>query len=445
MCGAKAEFTPTVNRPMLKIIAKAYRDAFSGLPREVWYLALAMFVNRSGSMVLPFLALYVNKVLGYSEGAAATMVAVYGLGSAIGSFTGGYASERWGPMRVQIGALVINALGFLLLSRMPDFWSFAVVLVAMSIAADAFRPANFAALTMLCPAENHRRAFALNRLAANLGFAIGPAIGGLLSHFSYQWLFWLDAATCLTAGAVMYGLLYQHHADLLRRSTPSESTVRRSPFRDVRFLMFVGLSAISFSVFFQLLSTYPLFLHEEFRLNELQIGVLLALNPAMVGICEMVLVHRIGHWNQIRTIAWGSLLMSVGFGILPFGNGFAFAAFGVVIYTVGEMLMMPQAMVYAAAFSDEASRGRYIGVYTTGVSLAFIIGPLFFASIYGYDHHLGWYLSLAFGVALLIGFYLLDRVDGRRPVKLTNDVDLMTNPLEIADVEYMERQPSPQA
>jgi MFS family permease len=80
-----------------------------------------------------------------------------------------------------------------------------------------------------------------------------------------------------------------------------------------------------------------------------------------------------------------------------------------LIYTVGEMLMMPQAMVHAAASSDEASRGRYVGVYTTGVSLAFVLGPLLFSLIYGYDHDWGWYLTLAIGFVLLIGYFLLGR------------------------------------
>ncbi len=420
---------------MLKSVANAYREAFSGLPREVWYLALAMFINRSGSMVIPFLALYVNEKLECDERWAGWMVAVYGLGSAIGSFTGGYASERWGPMRVQVGALIINAIGLILLSQMPTYLTFGIVLIGMSIAADAFRPANFAALTMLCPPEQHRRAFALNRLAANLGFAIGPPIGGVLWHFSYQWLFALDAATCLIAAAVMYVLLYEHHADLLRRSTPRESEVRQNPFRDFHFMMFVMLSIVCFSTFFQLLSTYPLFLRDEYRLNGLQFGFLLALNPALIGLFEMVLVHRIGHWNQIRTIAWGSFLMCLGFGILPFASGMAYAAFSVLIYTLGEMLMMPQAMIHTAACSNEASRGRYVGIYTTGVSLAFILGPLFFSLIYGFDHDWGWYLTLAIGFVLLIGYFLLERAVDSQSEPLANERVVVDLPLHTVEIE----------
>jgi MFS family permease len=394
---------------MFSTIINLYRAAFQGLPREVWYLALAMFVNRSGSMVIPFLALYLHKEMGYTVEVSGWMVAIYGVGSVLGSFYGGFASDRWGPMRVQIGTLVANAAGLLLLSQMPNYASFAAVLVLTSMVGDAFRPANFAALTMLCPAKDHRRAFALNRLAANLGFSIGPPIGGILCFYSYQWLFWIDAATCLIAAAVMYVLLYEHHADLLQRSMPKPSETRRNPFGDLRFMLFVGLSIICFSTFFQLLSTYPLYLKDNYRLNELQIGFLFALNPALIGLFEMVLVHRIAHWNQMRTIAWGSLLMCVGFGILPFGMGLTYAVFGVLFYTLGEMLMMPAAMVHAAACSDEASRGRYVGVYTTGVSLAFILGPLFFAWIYGIDHNWGWYLTLAIGSGLWFGYRSLGR------------------------------------
>jgi MFS family permease len=416
-------------------VRQAYAEAFGGLPAEIWYLALAMFVNRAGSMVIPFLSLYVNTQLGYDQRAAGWMIVVYGLGSAVGSFIGGYASERLGPMRVQIGTLIINALGLILLSRMPDYLSFAIVLFAMSVVADAFRPANFAALTMLCPPRDHRRAYTLNRLAANLGFSIGPPIGGVLSYFSYQWLFWIDGATCLLAAAVLYLFLYGHHADLLRRSAPQASEVRQNPFRDLHFMLFVGLSVICFSTFFQLLSTYPLYLKDNYHLNGLLIGLIFALNPALVGICEMVLVHRIGHWNQMRTIAWGSLLICLGFGILPFGYGFWYAAVGVLIYTLGEMLMMPAAMVHASGLSNEASRGRYVGVYTTGVSLAFVLGPLFFSWIFGFDHNLGWYLTSLIGCSLFVGYWLLERkvnakLESKEPEIPAGDVPLPTVEIE---------------
>jgi MFS family permease len=398
---------------MFKAIANAYREAFSGLPREVWYLAIGMLVNRSGSMVMSFLSLYIQKELGYSEGVAATMIAVWGLGSAVGTYVGGFATERFGPLRVLIGALVGNAIGFVVLSRMPDYWSFAVTLFLVSMVSETFRPANLAALTLLCEPVLHRRAIALNRLAVNLGFSIGPTVGGFVAMWSYQWLFWLDAATCFAAGVVLYYLLYSHHADLKRRVALSDGEVRQNPLRDAKFIAFVLLSIVSFAIFFQLLSTYPLFLKGEYHLVEGQIGVLLSLNTVVVCLCEMVLVHRIGHWNQLRTIAWGSFLMCAGFGLLPFGRGFGFAAICVLVWTVGEMLAMPAAMLHAAAYADEQSRGRYIGLYTTGVSLSFVVGPLLAARAYQQDHFLGWYVSLVVGFIVLVGFYLLQAWESR--------------------------------
>jgi predicted MFS family arabinose efflux permease len=399
---------------MIQAVASAYREAFRGLPREAWYLALAMLVNRSGSMVLPFLALYVNKELGYSPGVAATMVAVFGVGSSVGTFLGGYATERWGPIRVLIGALWLNALGFVALSRMPDYATFAVTLFAISAVGEAFRPANMAALTLFCEAGVQKRAIALNRLALNLGFSIGPVLGGFLASFSYQWLFWLDAATCAAAALVLYVLLGHHHAELKRRVSVASGGPRENPFLDLPFMLFVLLAFVSFSAFFQLMSTYPLFLADEFHLVEWQIGIILAINTIIVCVCEMVLVHRIDHWNPIRTIGWGACLMCVGFGILPFGYGFAFAAAGVLVWTLGEMLMMPLAMAYVAAYSDEQSRGRYIGVYTTAASLAFVAGPLLASWCYARDHFLGWYVSLGIGVIVLFGFYALEPLADRR-------------------------------
>ena len=130
--------------------------------------------------------------------------------------------------------------------------------------------------------------------------------------------------------------------------------------------------------------------------------------------------------------------MCAGFGVLPFGYGFWFAAFGVLILTVGEMLMMPQAMVHVSARSDEQSRGRYIGIYTTGISLAFVLGPVLGSLCYRVHHSLFAYVSLVAGLFVLIGFYLVEGMESAER-KFERDAPTNEKPLlASADLESVE-------
>lgn len=407
--------TNTDSASWLRRAWAAYLAPFRGLPREVWYLSIVMFINRSGSMVLPFLTLYVNKQLGYSVESAGTMVAWFGLGSCLGAFSGGWLVSRFGALRVQIFAFCCSAFGFVVLSQITSYVWFSGTLFLMSIAGEAFRPANAAAIADYSPPEVHPRAYALNRLASNFGFSIGPPLGGWISTFSYFWLFQIDAATCFFA-AVAVLLLFRGRVSGQRQALDNLETEepRRSPWTDAWFLGFLLMTLLTYMIFFQLVSTYSLYLADEYRLPNWEIGVLLGLNTVGVVLFEMLLVNLLLEYSKLHLIAWGSFLMCLGMSALVFGQGFWFAAAAVVVWTLGEMLAMPQAMAFVAAYSGPRNRGRYMGAYTTAISGSFVSSALVGGWCYGIDHNLIWYLGLAMSVVGLLGYLSLARWYGRR-------------------------------
>lgn len=382
----------------------AYLAPFRGLPREVWFLAIVMFINRSGSMVLPFLTLYVNKKLGYSAEWAGAMVAWFGLGSCLGAFGGGWLVGQLGSLRVQVLSFFSSAVGFVVLSQVTDYLLFSVVLFAMSVAGEAFRPANAAAIADYSSPETHPRAFALNRLAINLGFSIGPPLGGWISTFSYFWLFQIDAATCFLAALALLGLFKGNFSSRQSGQTAGALKARKSPWADRWFLGFLGVTLLTYMIFFQLVSTYSLYLADEYRLRNWEIGMLLGLNTVGVVIFEMWLVNLLADLPKLTLIAWGSGLMCVGMSALVFGSGFWFAAAAVAVWTVGEMLAMPQALAFVAAYAGPSDRGRYMGAYTTAISASFVMASLVGGWCYGRDHNLIWYLGLGVGVLALGGY-----------------------------------------
>ena len=94
---------------MLSSIRSEYADAYRGLPRDVWLLSVAALINRAGTMVIPFLALYMTKHLGFAKEDAGLLIGVYGGGSLIGTWVGGYLTDRIGALRIQVTSLWLTA------------------------------------------------------------------------------------------------------------------------------------------------------------------------------------------------------------------------------------------------------------------------------------------------------------------------------------------------
>ena len=149
------------------------------------------------------MTLYLTRKLGFEVGQAGQIMSIWGAGSLFGSYLGGWLSDRWGTYRVQWMSLVWGGIGFMVLSQMQTFQSIAVTLFFLAVIAEAFRPASLTAFIEVCPPEIRTRGIVLNRMAANLGVAVGPAIGGILAKFNYSYLFWVDGITCLAAAAVL--------------------------------------------------------------------------------------------------------------------------------------------------------------------------------------------------------------------------------------------------
>jgi len=185
---------------MIKSSIAVYRGAYSGLSGATWWLALVMFVNRAGTMVLPFMTVYLREEMHFSITAAGWQIAFFGLGAILGNFAGGKLTDKIGFYHVQFWSLFLNGLLFITLGQMQTFWQTAACMFVIGSVGEAFRPANAAAIAHYSSAENRTRSYSLNQLAINLGFSIGPAIGGLLS---FQYLFWVDGLTCMIAAIIL--------------------------------------------------------------------------------------------------------------------------------------------------------------------------------------------------------------------------------------------------
>ena len=161
----------------MKSLFTKYINTFRGLSKEVWWLAFITLINRAGTMVIPFLSLYLTKSLNFSLSDVGWIMTAFGLGSVMGSWLGGKLTDKIGFYKVMVFSLFATGLLFILLQYLNTFITFWFGILIIMLIADMFRPAMFVALIAYSKPENKTRSVTLIRLAINLGFSAGPALG----------------------------------------------------------------------------------------------------------------------------------------------------------------------------------------------------------------------------------------------------------------------------
>lgn len=391
---------------MLRPIAAAYRDAFAGLSRSVWLLSFATLINRSGTMVLPFLALYLTEKRGFTTTQAGQVLALYGLGAVAASYVGGWLCDRVDPRRVMKWSLTLTGVCFLAVGHLQGRLAISIMIVILSFVGELFRPANLAALTAASDVGERARSFALMRLAVNIGMTLGPTVGGFLALRDYGWLFVADGATCLLAAAMLQFVFPGNAMRAAPRAARAgKKTSSRSPWRDLPTLAILGLMFLLNTVTFQIVGTFPLSLRDLYGLSEARIGLALAVNTLVIVLFEMVLVHSLSRRNPLKVSGVGAFLFCAGLALLPLGSSFGFVVFTVVVWTVGEMLVFPIVSSAVADRAPEDRRGSYMGLLNLAFAGAFVVAPLVGTWVY---QNLGpqrlWYGCGAVGAVVWAGF-----------------------------------------
>ncbi len=363
---------------MLSRTISLYRNAYSGLSKPTWLLSAVMLVNRSGTMVIPFMTIYLTQpAMGYSIGQAGLVMGIFGLGAVCGGFMGGRLTDKFGFHRVQLVALTGGGLLFVLLGQMTSYPLICLCAFLLSVVNESFRPANSTAIAHYSKEENRTRSYSLNRLAINMGWAVGGAIGGILASINYHLLFWVDGITNIVAAALLRYFLSGSggHATGPPKHRVNEGS--GSAYRDKIYLKFIVCTILFASCFFQLFSTLPVFYKKALHMPEYMIGLLMAMNGLFITCFEMVLVFKMeGRRENLYYIFYGVSLVGISFlllNFLPLTIALAFVCMFFV--TIGEILAMPFMNSFWISRTAMANRGQYAGLYTIAWSTAQVIGP----------------------------------------------------------------------
>jgi predicted MFS family arabinose efflux permease len=367
---------------MLSKTISSYKVAYRGLSKETWLLSLIMLINRSGTMVVPFLTLYLTSPgMGYSIGDAGLVFGCFGAGAFAGAFVGGRLTDRIGFYKVQLAALAGGALLFFVLSFIQSFYLICLFTFLLSFVNEAFRPANSTAIAFYSTPENRTRSYSLNRLAVNLGWAVGSATGGFIAKFSYQWLFWVDGISNFMAAVLMVLFLKQaaaRHTEERREEKNIAAPVNGSVYKDYPYHIFILLVTLFAACFFQMFTTLSVYFRQVLHFTEPQIGMLMAFNGILIVLVEMILIYQLeGRRNQLTYIAIGVALVGVFYLLMGLGTiALPMAFLLILVITAGEMLSMPFMNSFWISRSSAHNRGQYAALYTMAWSAAQTLGPL---------------------------------------------------------------------
>jgi predicted MFS family arabinose efflux permease len=394
-----------------------YKDSYSGLSKPAWMLALVMLLNRTGAMVIPFLAIYVTQELHFSKIEAGIVLSTFGIGSVIGSLLGGWLTDKIGSFRVQSFSLFLSAPIFALIPQFTTLNGVAGIILVLSIIAETFRPSNSASITLYAKPENITRAFSLNRMAINLGFSFGPAMGGLLATISYSWLFYGNAVGAFVTGIVFYG--YFRFRRKNKKSLVVHETIidpelvedDRSPYKDKLFLIFSLMCVLYSIVFSQLISVLPLFYGDAVDMSQAEIGLILGYSGIFIVLTEMVIVHYLEKKLDLyANIVIGSVLLGITFLLLLFSQSTWMLYLSMTFLCLSEILVLPFISTVAAVRAGKKYKGAYMGVNALSFSIALIITPYLatqILTVYGYEKL--WVINTVISLLAALGFYYVGK------------------------------------
>lgn len=377
----------------MKTLLQNYFNTFKGLSEEIWWLALITLINRAGTMVIPFLSLYMKENLHFTVSNVGWVMSAFGLGSVIGSWLGGKLTDKIGYYKVMVGSLLTTGILFIFLQFMHTFTAICIGIFIVMLVADAFRPAMFVALNAYSKPENKIRSLTLIRLAINLGFSTGPAIGGLIiTSLGYTGLFWVDGLTCIIATLVMIQVLHPKKAKVLD-AFKNENPI--SAYKDTAFLVFLVAMALFGIVFLQYFSTITIYYKDVHALSELQIGFILGLNGFLIFIFEMPLIKWLENTRNTKLglMFFGVILTGFSLLVLNFTSWSGILVLGMILMTIGEMIAFPFSNAFAVERAKKGNQGEYMALYSISFSIAHIFGHnagLQMASKFGFN--ITWYI-----------------------------------------------------
>ncbi len=389
-------------------------------PSNFWTLMAASFIDRlGGALLFPFFTLYITERFDVGMTEAGIIFTIFSVSSIIGSMFGGAMTDKFGRRWMIVFGLATSALSSLVMGFVDSLLVFYAIAGFAGLFSNAGGPAQQAMVADILPKAQRAQGYGIWRVLANLAVTIGPAIGGLLAARSYLALFLSDAVTSLVMAGMVIALLPETKPE--KAADKPEESLRQTlagytaVLRDNIFMLYIVISILMVIVYVQMNSTMAVYLRDSRGIPAQGYGYILSMNAGMVVLFQFWITRKTSHLPPLLVIAAGVALYAVGFAMYGFVSAFALFLVGMVIITMGEMLILPAAQALTAQFAPEDMRGRYMAMYGFSWTIPFAIGPLLGGMVMDSGHsNWVWYGSGILGTMAALGFVWLHTAVGNR-------------------------------
>ena len=386
----------------------------AGFPRQYWLMISGSVISQAGgSMVWPFMLIYVGGQLHLPLAQVASLVTIQSVAAIVSSFLAGTIVDRIGRRAAMTVSLLGSGVCYLLLIRAGSYAEFAAVMAMLGLSNPLYQIGADAMVADMIPLDDRARAYSVSRIASNAGFGLGPAVGGLLAATSYALAFLGAAAGFFTYAALL--LLFAR--ETLGSARVGAAAVANLPsrgyryvFRDRRYLAFVVVTALGLtapSMFWILLAVYT---KTNFGLPEYQVGWLFMTNAAMCVFVQYFVTRATIRLPSLAVASGGILVYALGVGSVAMMSSFPGFWVSMVVVSLGELLLVPTAATYIARRAPADLRGRYVGTYWLAWGCARAVAPMIGGALNdGLGPRAIWFGALALGLASATGLALLAR------------------------------------
>ena len=391
---------------MIKTLLKNYLKNFSQFSPEVKVLAVTTFINRLGTMVVPFLSKYMLEDLHFTYSQIGWVMVFFGTGSFIGTWISGKLSDKIGFYKVMVFSLFTSGILFMVLQFLTTFYSFCLGVLLLTTVSDMYRPAMLVSLDTYAGRKERTKALSLIRSSVNLGFMFGPLIGGIIiTLLDYSFLFYMDGATCILS-ILLFALYVKEKKLPYKLNSFKHIKEENSIFQDKPFLIHLVVTLITGILFFQMFTTLSLYYKEVFNFTSIESGLFLALNGVIILLFELSIVSyaESRNLNKLTLVSYGVLAMAVSYLFLLIEHSIAALIAMMIFMTIGIMLTFPFANSFVKNRSFKKQEGKFMAVFTMSYSVAHILSTktgMTIVAEYGYE--VNWIFLACLG---FIGFVL---------------------------------------
>lgn len=400
------------------------KTLYNRYPRQYWLMILGIVISTAGgSMVWPFMLIYAGGKLGLPLSAVASLISINAGVGLFSSFLAGTLADRIGRKSVMVASLAMIGVAYFFLVRAETYFQFAILMGLIGLSNPMYQVGADAMLADMIPSEHRTDAYAINRIANNAAFGIGPAVGGFLASTSYNlafygasagffiyctiWLFFARETLQKTLGIEETSALAGQASAEYEASNPDEGYLRI--FKDKRYMAFVALIALGLIAPSILWILMPVYAKTNFGVPEALYGWIPTTNAAMCVFIQYTVTSVTRKYETLPVVGIGMMIYALGAGSVALMTGFWGFWLSMVILTFGELTVVPTASKYVADIAPADLRGRYMSLYWFGWGISRTLAPL----IGGYlndniSPHSIWIGGLLIGLTSTFGLFMLN-------------------------------------